>query len=288
MAKEKLTAPTAKKLLRMLEGEQIPSSSLPGRIVSNLRNEGLLGVVSHGSRSSYYLLDRNAARQYIENDCLNGCSIENWIAIMGESDVSVSRANLVKEIGDSKMLSVRTFRGFLVNSCEPIQVHINGISHTLSPIEGLATFIQDPETFIIPPDVVIVGIENGENFRKICFQRNLFSAERVLFVSRYPQSADLRNWLARIPNTYIHFGDFDLAGIHIYQTEIYKYLGERSSFFIPTDIEERIKNGNKDLYDKQYAKFANMTIVDKRTTCLVEMIHQYHRVYEQEGCIQGK
>ena len=254
MAKEKLTVATAKKLLRMLDGEQIPSSSLPKTIVSDLRNEDLLGVVSHGSRSSYYLLKRNEARQYLENFYLNGCSIENWIALMNSSDEIMSRATLVKEVGDSKMLSVRTFRGFLVNCCEPIEVQLDGRHYTLSPIEGIATFIQDPESFRIPSDVVVVGIENGENFRRIRLQRHLFHVEKILFVSRYPQSTDLRNWLIQIPNFYIHFGDFDLAGIHIYQTEIFKYLGARSSFFVPKDIEERIMMGNKDLYDKQYAK----------------------------------
>lgn len=286
MANEKISVATAKKILKMLEGDQLPSSALPKTVVTNLRNEELLGVVSHGSRSSYYLFNREASRQYIETYYLNGKSIENWIATMNSSEETVSRATLVKEVGDSKMLSVRTFRGFLVNSCEPIQIKVNNVTFNLSPIEGIATFIQDPETFRIPPDVVVVGIENGENFRRIRLQRHLFHAEKVLFVSRYPQSTDLRNWLTHIPNSYIHFGDFDLAGIHIYQTEIFKYIGNRSSFFIPNDIEARIVKGNKDLYDKQYAKFVNMEICDERLGPLVNLIHQYHRVYEQEGYIE--
>lgn len=77
-----------------------------------------------------------------------------------------------------------------------------------------------------------------------------------------------------------------MAGIHIYQTEIFKYLGNRSSFFIPNDIEARIMKGNKDLYNKQYAKFVNMEICDERLGPLVNLIHQYHRVYEQEGYIE--
>ena len=63
----------------------------------------------------------------------------------------------------------------------------------------------------------------------------------VLFVSRYPQSADLREWLIKIPNRYIHFGDFDLAGICIYQSEFYKFLGDRAGFLIPEDIRREVE-----------------------------------------------
>ena len=59
-------------------------------------------------------------------------------------------------------------------------------------------------------------------------QREFFESEigsqRLLFVSRYPQSTDLRSWLQNIPNRYIHFGDFDLAGIHILRSGL--FLGE--------------------------------------------------------------
>ena len=42
------------------------------------------------------------------------------------------------------------------------------------------------------------------------------------------QSSDLRTWLQTIPNQYVHFGDFDLAGIHIFLTEFQKHLGTRA------------------------------------------------------------
>ena len=41
----------------------------------------------------------------------------------------------------------------------------------------------------------------------------------LLLVSRYPQSKDLVTWLHTVPNHYVHFGDIDLAGIHIYLTD---------------------------------------------------------------------
>ena len=116
---------------------------------------------------------------------------------------------------------------------------------------------------------------------------SLFPNKQILFVSRYPQNAlaDLREWLLRIPNHYVHFGDFDLAGIHIYLSEFYAYLGDRASFLIPGDIEMRLKEGNSELYDRQYEKFKNLNVVDVRVLPLVDLIRRYCRVYEQEGYI---
>lgn len=96
-------------------------------------------------------------------------------------------------------------------------------------------FVSDWKEFAVDADALVVGIENMENFRKVSMQRHLFESvlgcnARLLFVSRYPQSTDLRSWLRSIPNRYVHFGDFDLAGISIFLTEFHCCLGNRSSF----------------------------------------------------------
>ena len=158
----------------------------------------------------------------------------------------------------------------------------------LTPVWGEEAKIyqKNPDEFYIPSDVTVVGVENGENFCRIRSQKYLFGDNKVLFVSRYPQSADLREWLIKIPNRYIHFGDFDLAGICIYQSEFYKFLGDRAGFLIPEDIEERLKSVNAGLYDTQYLRYKNLNIIDSRLNGLVEMIHHYGRVYEQEGYIE--
>ena len=122
-------------------------------------------------------------------------------------------------------------------------------------------------------------------------QRNLFEqcigTVRLLFVSRYPQSTDLRSWLQIIPNRYVHFGDFDLAGIHIFLTEFHAHLGARSSFLIPQDIEERIAKGSLERYNDQYAKYNRITSDIKEVQALIDLINKYHRCYDQEGYIES-
>lgn len=286
MENRKLSASIARKLQKMLKGESLPSSTVPSWIARELSEEGLLSVISKGSRKSYRIIDTEACNQYICNRYTGGATLDRWTELAEMKDEELDRSILVRETGDSKIRHLRTFRGFLVNCYEPLEATMGETSFPLSPQEGTAVFIQSPDKFRVTDDILIVGMENGENFRQIRRQHNLFGSRKALFVSRYPQSADLRNWLADIPNLYLHFGDFDLAGIHIYLTEFYKYLGNRASFFIPADIEEKLKNGNGTLYDKQYARYKNMSVTDPRLLPLVKMIHRYRKVYEQEGFLE--
>lgn len=149
------------------------------------------------------------------------------------------------------------------------------------------SYIYDYYALALTADVTIVGIENCENFRWVSRQRELFRhLDKVLFVCRYPQSGDLVRWLQKIPNRYIHFGDFDLAGVFIYQNEFYNRLGERASFFVPKDIEERLKIGSRERYDAQIKKYSHMKITDERIRPVVDLIKKHRRGYDQEGYIE--
>ena len=219
--KKRFTISIAKKLLYILEGRTLPSSSLPRWIVDEFRIEGLITGITSGSRISYRLTDSVAFSRYISDNYTSGTSLERWIEIFSGDNKDLQRSTLVQETGDSKTVKLRTFRGFLVNCYEPIHARIRNSEFVISPPEGSAVFIQNPDEFYIPSDVIVVGVENGENFCRIRSQKYLFGDNKVLFVSRYPQSADLREWLIKIPNRYIHFGDFDLAGICIYLSLIH-------------------------------------------------------------------
>ena len=50
MENRRLSASIARKIQRMLEGETLPSSTLPSWIAQELLEEGLLSVLSKGSR----------------------------------------------------------------------------------------------------------------------------------------------------------------------------------------------------------------------------------------------
>ena len=266
----------------LLKGEQVAGSKMSSQLTDELMAEGLLSVVARGSRKSYRARDTDALRRYlIDKD-------ESYRVL--EIDASDSRASMARDTGNSKLAAVRSCPGFPINCYEPIACRLNGSPWMVNPQEGSFLFVADWKTFVIPEDVIVVGIENMENFRKIRQQRALFSSEldlhRLLFVSRYPQSTDLRSWLCSIPNHYIHFGDFDLAGISIFLTEFHAHLGERSSFLIPKDIEQRLaNNGTEQRYNAQYQKFKNLTTHIPALQNLIDAINKYRRGYDQEGYI---
>ena len=265
----------------LISGEQVAGSKLSSKLLNELMAEGLLSVVTHGSRKSYRARDVEALKRYlIDKD-------ESYRML--EVSSFVSRASLAAETGNSKLMTVRSCPGFPVNSYEPISCSLCDKDFVVNPHEGSFVFIDNWQHFSIPQDIVVVGIENMENFRRIRQQKKLFESVLgnmpLLFVSRYPQSTDLRNWLMGIPNRYVHFGDFDLAGIHIFLTEFQKYLGDRASFLIPSDIEQRLTQGSATRYNIQYNKFHTLRCTDTKLQSLIELIMNYHKCYDQEGYI---
>ena len=93
-------------------------------------------------------------------------------------------------------------------------------------------------------------------------------------------------WLQSIPNNYLHFGDFDLAGIGIYLHEYKLKLSNKSSFFIPENIEYLLRTyGNKLRYDYQKTNFDISLIEEKELLQLIQLIHQHKKGLDQEVLI---
>ena len=270
----------------LIAGEQVAGSKLNSKLRDELLAEGMLLVTSNGSRKLYRARDVEALKRFLTD------RDESYRIL--EVDVSDSRASMAAETGNSKLVMVRSCPGFPVNSYEPIECILGGKPFVVNPQEGSFLFVSDLEKFAIPEDVVVMGIENMENFRMIRRQRTFFDkylhdhglSDKVLFVSRYPQSTDLRQWLCTIPNHYLHFGDFDLAGISIFLFEFQQYLGkERSSYLIPDDIESRLKSGSRKRYDEQYYRFKDIKSDVCELQQLIDLIHHERKAYDQEGYI---
>lgn len=270
----------------LVAGEQVAGSKLGGRLLDELMAEGLLSVVIRGSRKSYRARNVEALKRFlIDRD-------ESYRIL--EADVSDTRASMAKETGNSKLVTVRSCPGFPVNSYEPVGCLLRGKPFTVNPQDGCFLFVTEWGRFTIPEDVTVIGVENMENFRLIRRQRDFLEeylrthgySTKVLFVSRYPQSADLRKWLLTVPNHYLHFGDFDLAGISIFLSEFQHYLGEeRTSYLIPDDIASRLKSGSRKRYDEQFCRFKDIKSDVVELQRLIDLIHHERKAYDQEGYI---
>jgi hypothetical protein len=268
-------------LFQLSQGETIPSSLAKHSLIEDLVFERI--IERRGRiQKSLLLLDYKALHTYLQNNySIN--DLQYYIQICKQENVS--RSELVAASSDSKLLKVRTFKGFLINCYSPLQATLNKKQITLDPVDGVFQFIYDFENFILPSDITIVGVENPENFRHIDKQKDLFNDIKPLFVSRYPQnqSKDLIKWLSSIPNNYLHFGDFDFSGIGIYQNEFKKHLSDKAAFFVHENIEGLInKYGNKNRYDIQKINFETKSIKEEKLLKLIDTIHKFRKGLDQE------
>jgi len=283
----KLPRHIAKKLQQLLlPGETIASSNMQHPVVTKLLEDSILQKQQTGkTKALFFISNPDAVAAYLHNH-FGISNLAEYIASVEAAEQS--RAGNVLASGDSKLQTIRTFKGFLVNSYQPVAAMLGGNPVMIHPAPGTYTYIHEYENFVPDQAVSIVGIENPENFRLIHQQQYLFADIQPLFVSRYPQSNDLVKWLAAIPNPYLHFGDLDFAGINIYQHEFKKQLGSKASFFVPPHTEALLqKFGNKELFNRQYNPLINyQENTEASIQQLLQLILQYKKVLEQEVFIR--
>lgn len=282
----KLPISIAQKMILMLDGGEVQSSKLKQGIVLKMVEDG---AIQHRNISKTKRMYFVSNPENLKNYLITEFGINNLNLFVDQfHNPDLTRSDAIEIASNSKIKSIRTFKGFLVNCYQPIKATINTIETSLNPVEGTFTFIYDFDSFAIPDHITVVGIENPENFRYIQKQSTLFQNIIPLFVSRYPQNKDFIKWMKSIPNNYLHFGDFDFEGINIFLNEYKKHLGDKAQFFIPDDIERMIKeNGNAGNYNTQLYKQPNIEMMnDEKLADLIRIIHRHKKGLEQEHLIK--
>lgn len=282
----KLTLKIANLLERLVEGEAIPYSSAKSKLIDVLVAEHIL-FKKGKHRKTIELVNEKALHLYLANQ-LQIQNLQDYISAL--KNQHSTRAEFVKIATDSKHSKERAFKGFLVNSYDEIQAELNGEDIIIHPSLGSFTFIYDYETFKIPKEITVVGVENAKNFRQIQEQGYLFKNINPLFISRYPQNQnkDFIKWMTSIPNEYLHFGDFDFAGIGIYLNEYKRHLSQKASFFIPPNIKDNIrKNGNRKRFNIQKQNFKIEEIEELKLLDLIALINTEKKGLDQEFYINS-
>ena len=285
----KLPVSIAKKLLSLSAGEKeyLPLSSCKHAVFTSMIDAGVLRKTTLGrTKHRISLPDSEKLQNFIYNH-FGIPSLVEYVLAVEKNDLS--RAEAIEVSSNSKLKKKRTFEGFLVNCYEPIECVLDNDEITIQPKPGTFTFVHKYKNFFPPSHVTIVGVENPDNFREIEKQRYLFSDITPLFVSRYPQnqSKDLLNWLQSIPNSYLHFGDFDFSGLNIYWNEYKKHLLSKANFLIPADIVQLISlKGNRDLYNNQQVQFEEGKVDEVSITTLLKLIRKHKKGLEQEVFIR--
>ncbi|MDW5288776.1 hypothetical protein [Formosa sp. PL04] len=276
-----LTLKIAKVLVQLIEGKTIPNSAAKSEVIDVLVTENI--IIRKGKhQKKIALICKKDLYEYLHNQ-LQINNLTNYILALENNEST--RSDFVKITTDSKNSKERAFKGFLVNSYESIQAELNNQKITICPVLGSFVFISDYETFKIPEHVTIIGVENAKNFSRIQEQKYLFKHLTPLFVSRYPQNQnkDFIKWMKSIPNNYLHFGDFDMAGIGIYLNEYKKYLYDKATFFIPKNIKNDLRqHGNRVRFDKQKPNFKIEEIRESKIKDLIALINIEKKGLDQE------
>lgn len=277
------------RLLKSLSlGERFPASKLEKvSIFQALLKEKILVDPSKGNGKIIFARDRKELLDHLKNKYIK-CSLDDFIQKMENIENEIQELKKVDNIlmrGNSKCKKIHAMNGFLVRTIEPIEVSLVGKSLLLSPNVWPICFVTNPDEFKIPSDVTVVMVENPENFIFIEQQKEFFQDMRVLFTTYYPRDAhrNLVEWLEKLPNPYIHYGDFDIFGIYIYQHIYKKHIKGSKLFWVPEFIGKLMHQfGEGELYNKQLP-YRNSIISDEPgLKTLIDIIDKEHKGLEQE------
>lgn len=282
---------TIRILISLRDGERITkgvfsSSQQLQTLETELARMGAVSLSRKGQLMGYYMAtDRE---RFLEACGRIDPSLSNLDAALRLARGEVtSRSEKVALFGNSKQEGAdRTVKGFTILADRTIEVQYHGGAFVIGPLVGL--HVVDRSSLSLPGNVTIVVVENAECLYDLRWIHNVgLKAEDGPFVilCRFPVCEEAKLWLETVPNRILYFGDFDLAGIRIYETEFKKRLGRKISFIIPDDLKERIRRGgNPGLYTRQVNEgFATTSSTSRELSLLVGMLHRMQSAYEQEG-----
>lgn len=189
--------------------------------------------------------------------------------------VAKSRKELINENTHTKIKKISPQNGLYLNgNCEILSIK-------LPLFDKSAIFLKEIPK--IDENILVIVVENFENLVYWEKQVRYFQKDNILFVFR---NKKMLEFIKNLKNKIIYFGDFDLAGIDIFQTQI-KSLNENIEFFIPKNIGKLINDfGSRELFSKQFNKYQNIKSKNATIKELINIIIKYQKSLEQEFFIE--
>lgn len=245
-------------------------------------------VYVSGKPQQIYLNDTEALLGVIKSNGYNINCVEDLDYFIENEKEPKSRDEIVDNYSHTKRIESKSFNGLMVSVFDKLEVNLNGKKQYFYPLEGSGLFLHYTSKLQLEDDVIVVGVENPQVVWNIDKYKYLFEkSKKYLFlcISEYKTNYQYK-WLESFSGEYIHFGDFDLAGINIYLNIIVPRLkkAKSHSFLIPDNIYKIIKEKN---YQKDYSnqtRYLNITSKeDKNLQKLIEFIKTHKTTIEQEA-----
>ena len=257
--------------------------------------EELIGcncVYVSGKPQQIYLNDEEALFGVIKSNGYKVNSIEDLDYFIEEKEPK-SRDEIADNYSHTKRVESKSFNGLMISVFDKLEVIYNEKKQYFYPLEGSGLFVHYTSKLQLDDDVIVVGVENPQVMWYINKYKHLFNKEKkylFLCISEYKTTYQYK-WLESFCGEYIHFGDFDLAGINIYLNAIVPKLkkAKSHSFLIPDNIYEIIKEKNYMVDYSNQTRYLNITSKkDKDLQKLIEFIKNNKITIEQEDLSKYK
>jgi hypothetical protein len=271
-----LTTAQARTLLRLADGEVLAQSLLSEGVRRALLAENALDRRRCGpgfvmSADSRRLRDVIKTRWGIAD-------LEGFIT-EGEADER-SRAGLALAAADSKALPNNPMSGTYLRTLGRASVTLGGTRAVVPdggalfvPVKMLAAMVVEPS--------VIIGVENGASFFNIERMGLGIPADAVVFW-RSGWGTQWRKWLAAAKPDFYYAGDYDPAGLAIFEHEVLRYCSD-ARLLVPDKLAELVDQyGSQTLYEKQESRYGDLHPTDPAAAAVLDVIRSRRKGLEQE------
>ena len=250
-------------------------------------------VYMSGKPSQIYLNDAEALFGVIKANGYKVNCIEDLDYFIEEENEPKSRDEIAENYSHTKRVESKSFNGLMISVFDKLEVNYNDKKQYFYPLEGSGLFLHYTSKLQLDNDVVVVGVENPQVVWNINNYKHLFEKDKkylFLCISEYKTTYQYK-WLESFSGEYLHFGDFDLAGINIYLNTIVPRLKKvkSHSFLIPDNIYEIIKEKNYMLDYSNQTRYLNITSKeDNALQQLIDFIKTNKITIEQEDLSKYK
>ena len=244
-------------------------------------------VYVSGKPALIYLNDAEALFGIVKSNGYNVNCIEDLDYFIEEKNEPKSRDEIADNYSHTKRVESKSFNGLMISVFDKLEVNYNDKKQYFYALDGSGLFLHYTSKLQLDDDVIVVGVENPQVLWYINNYKHLFENDKkylFLCISEYKTTYQYK-WLESFSGEYIHFGDFDLAGINIYLNTIVPKLkkAKSHSFLIPDNIYEIIKKKNYMLDYSNQTRYLNITSKeDKNLQKLIEFIKSHKITIEQK------
>jgi len=173
-------------------------------------------------------------------------------------------------------------RGLYFGVLGEAEILIEGKSAT--PQRGTALFVPVSRLIALTINPLrILGIENVEAFLNAeCLSLDLPS--RAITVLRWNWGQEWRSWLEEHDPELFYAGDYDWAGVSIFEHEVLPFSPE-AQLLVPDDLQQRLEKADSALFHRQEDKFRAYQPVSAQGSGVYQAVQRARRALEQEALI---